>query len=222
MELVRYIHLNPLRAGLVTDLKALDSYPYSGHAVLMGKVDHGWQNMDKVLKLFGEKTGNARRAYRQFVKKGIEQGKRTDLTGGGLLRSVGGWSALKSLRSAKVFTKGDELILGDGDFVETVLKAANEAKERKYELQARGFSLSKVAARVADVLGVEKEMVWAFGRRRDIVQARSLLCYWAVRELGVTMISLSRHLDVSVTAICKAVARGEKLANENKYSLIDK
>jgi REP element-mobilizing transposase RayT len=222
LELVRYIHLNPLRAGLVTDLKALDSYPYSGHAVLMGKVDHGWQNMDKVLKLFGEKTGNARRAYRQFVKKGIEQGKRTDLTGGGLLRSVGGWSALKSLRSAKVFTKGDERILGDGDFVETVLKAANEAKERKYELQARGFSLSKVAARVAEVLGVEKEMVWAFGRRRDIVQARSLLCYWAVRELGVTMISLSRHLDLSVTAICKAVARGEKLANENKYSLIDK
>ena len=67
LELVRYIHVNPLWAGLVTDLKALDSYPYSGHAVLMGKVDHGWQNMDKVLALFGEKTGNARRAYRQLA-----------------------------------------------------------------------------------------------------------------------------------------------------------
>ena len=36
-EPVRYIHLNPLRARLVKDLKALDSYPYSGHSVLMGK-----------------------------------------------------------------------------------------------------------------------------------------------------------------------------------------
>jgi REP element-mobilizing transposase RayT len=222
LELVRYIHLNPLRAGLATDLKELDRYRYSGHGVLMGKVDHDWQNTDKVLKLFGEKIGNARRVYRQFVRKGIEQGKRTDLTGGGLIRSVGGWSALKALRATKVFTKGDERILGDGDFVETVLKAASEAKEKKYELQARGFSLSKVADRVAEVLGVEQEVVWAFGRRRDIVQARSLLCYWAVRELGVTMISLGRQLDLSVTAIGKAVTRGEKLAKANRYSLIDK
>jgi len=221
LELVRYIHLNPLRAGLVTDLKALDRYPYSGHGILMGKVNHDWQNTDKILKLFGEKAGNTRRAYRQFVKKGIEQGKRTDLTGGGLIRSVGGWSALKALRAAKVFNKGDERILGDGDFVETALKAANEAKERKYKLQARGFTLFKVADRVAEVLRVEEETVWAFGRRRDIVQARSLLCYWAIRELGVTMISLSRRLDLSVTAIGKAVIRGEKLAKENKYSLID-
>jgi len=221
LELVRYIHLNPLRASLVTDIKALDKYPYSGHGVLMGKIDYDWQNTNKVLKLFGERAGQARRAYRQFVKKGIEQGKRTDLTGGGLIRSVGGWSVLKALRAAKVFNKGDERILGDGDFVETVLKAANEARERRYALQARGYTLSRVAARVAEVLGVEEEKVWAFGRRRDIVQARSLLCYWAVRELGVTMISLSRRLDLSVTAIGKAVTRGEKLAKAKRYMLID-
>jgi len=143
-------------------------------------------------------------------------------TGGGLIRSVGGWAALKALRAARVFEKGDERILGDGDFVESVLKAANEAMERKYDLQAQGFTLSKVASRVAEVLGVEQEKVWAAGRHREIVKARSLLCYWAVRELGVTMISLSRRLDLSVTAIGKAVIRGEGLAKANKYSLIDK
>jgi len=79
-----------------------------------------------------------------------------------------------------------------------------------------------VASRVAEVLGVGQEKVWAAGRQREIVQARSLLCYWAVRELGVTMISLSRRLDLSVTAISKAVIRGERLAKANKYSLIDK
>ena len=222
LELVRYIHLNPLRAGLVPDLKTLDKYPYSGHSVLMAKVNCDWQNTDKVLKLFGEKSGTARRTYRQFVNKGIDQGKRTDLTGGGLIRSMGGWAAVKALRAAKVFEKGDERILGDGDFVERVLKSANEQMERKYDLRARGFSLTSVAVRVAEVLGVEQEKVWAAGRRREIVQARSLLCYWAVRELGVTMISLSRRLDLSVTAIGKAVIRGEKLAKANKYSLMDK
>jgi len=188
----------------------------------MAKVNCDWQNTDKVLKLFGEKSSTARRTYRQFVNKGIDQGKRTDLTGGGLIRSMGGWAAVKVLRAAKVFEKGDERILGDGDFVERVLKSANEQMERKYDLRARGFSLTSVAVRVAEVLGVEQEKVWAAGRRREIVQARSLLCYWAVRELGVTMISLSRRLDLSVTAIGKAVIRGEKLAKANKYSLMDK
>ena len=222
LELVRYIHLNPLRAGLVPDLKTLSGYPYCGHSVLTAKVKNDWQDTDKVLKLFGQKPSAARRAYKEFVKNGIDQGKRTDLTGGGLIRSMGGWTAVKALRAAKIFEKSDERILGDGDFVETVLAAANEAMERKYDLQARGFTLSKVASRVAEVLGVKREKVWAAGRQREIVQARSLLCYWAVRDLGVPMISLSRRLDISVTAISKSVIRGEKIAKAKKYSLIAK
>jgi REP element-mobilizing transposase RayT len=149
LELVRYIHLNPLRAKLVPDLKTLDRYSYSGHGVLMANVKKQWQDTDKVLKFFGQKAGSARRAYRAFVKKGINQGKRTDLTGGGLVRSAGGWAAVKALRAAKIFEKSDERILGNGDFVETVLAAAKEALERKYDLQSRGFTVDRVAARVA-------------------------------------------------------------------------
>jgi len=222
LELVRYIHLNPLRAKLVPDLKTLDRYSYSGHGVLMANVKKQWQDTDKVLKFFGQKAGPAKRAYRTFVKNGISQGKRTDLTGGGLVRSVGGWAAVKALRAAKIFEKSDERILGNGDFVETVLAAANETMEKKYDLQSRGFTVDRVATRVAEVLGVKQEDVWAAGRHREIVRARSLLCYWSVRELGVTMTSLSRLLNISVQAIGKSVIRGEKLAEAKKYSLTGK
>jgi len=221
-ELVRYIHLNPLRAKLVPDLKALDRFRYSGHHILIGKAENRFQDTEKILSFFGKKVGPARRAYRAFVEKGIRQGKRKDLTGGGLLRSIGGWTAVKALRAAKVFEKSDERILGDGDFVETVLAAANEAMVRKYELQSRGFTVDKVAERVSEVLGIKLEDVWAAGRHRETVRARSLLCYWSVRELGVTMTSLSRRLKISVQAIGKSVVRGEKLAKAHKYSLIGK
>ena len=221
LELVRYIHLNPLRAGLVPDIKTLDRYQYCGHSILMAKVNNNWQNTDKVLKLFGQKAGSARRAYRAFVEKGISQGKRTDLTGGGLVRSVGGWVAVKALRAAKIIEKSDERILGDSDFVETVLAEANEAKERKYDLLSRGFTVDRVAARVAELLGVNQEDVWAAGRHQRIVRARSLLCYWSVRELGVTMKSLSRLLNISIQAIGKSVIRGENIAKSKKYSLTD-
>ena len=71
LELVRYIHLNPVRANLVKAVDALGRYPYSGHSVLMGKVKNEWQETDGVLCMFSEKRGAARREYRTFVEKGI-------------------------------------------------------------------------------------------------------------------------------------------------------
>ena len=107
MELIRYIHLNPLRAGLVADLNELDKHPWCGHSVIMNKTVQPWQNIDYVYGLFSEQKRMARKRYRTFVEKGVSQGRRTDLTGGGLLRSSGGWTALKALRKAGIRVKGD-------------------------------------------------------------------------------------------------------------------
>jgi putative transposase len=74
LELVRYIHLNPVRAHLVEDLDELDRYAYSGHSVLLGKAKNSWQQTQQVLGMFGDKPGAARRAYRFFVEKGRELG----------------------------------------------------------------------------------------------------------------------------------------------------
>ena len=68
---------------------------YSGHSALMGKEKRDWQDTDKVLALFANRPSSARRGYRQFVEDGIEMGRRPELTGGGLIRSAGGWVALK-------------------------------------------------------------------------------------------------------------------------------
>jgi REP-associated tyrosine transposase len=56
LELVRYIHLNPLRARLVRDMTALDNYFICGHGETMGRHRKDWQDTDAVLRLFGEKT----------------------------------------------------------------------------------------------------------------------------------------------------------------------
>ena len=220
LELVRYIHLNPIRAGLVKGLDDLSRFPFSGHGVLMGKLKMAWQDTEGILQMFGERVGLARRRYNAFVEKGIGQGKRQDLTGGGLIRSAGGWEAVRTLGKERVFQKSDERILGNGDFVESVLKSAEEAMEKRYEIRSRGFDLEKTALRVAEVLGAGKEDVWGKGRSRRIVEARSLFCYWAVRELGVTMSSLASRIGISIAAVSKSVGRGEEFANARGYSLL--
>jgi hypothetical protein len=50
------------------------------------------------LKWFGKKEGEARNAYRTYVKKVVSEGRRPELVGGGLIRSQGGWSAVKAMR----------------------------------------------------------------------------------------------------------------------------
>jgi putative transposase len=220
LELVRYIHLNPIRAHLVGDLEELGGYPYGGHSVLMGKVKRSWQETQGVLAMFGEKPGAARRRYLAFAKKGLVQGRRQDLTGGGLLRSAGGWEGVRALREEKAYQRNDERILGDGDFVGRVLALANEAMERRYALKARGVDLSAIASRVSAVLGVKPEEVWAEGRYRHIVKARSLLCYWAVRELGVPMSSLSKKLGISIPSVSDSVSRGRRIAEAGGFRLV--
>jgi REP element-mobilizing transposase RayT len=220
LELVRYIHLNPIRAGLVKSPDDLCRYRFSGHSVLMGKVKRGWQDTETILGMFGKSLGTARRGYNMFVEGGISQGRRADLSGGGLIRSAGGWEAVKALKKERIFQKSDARILGDGDFVQGVLRSAEEAMERRYALRSRGLDLNKTALRVAEVLGMKEGEVWARGRYRKVVEARGLLCYWAVRELGVTMSSLARRLGISIPAVSKAVRRGEQLARAKNYSLL--
>jgi len=136
-------------------MKSLDKYQWCGHSVLMNKTKQEWQNVDYVYGLFSEKKKVARKQYRVFVEKGIRSGKRPDLTGGGLLRSIGGWTVIKDLRKAGIRVKGDERILGDSDFVENVLKSAEEKFEQKYELKAKGYDFNRLILRVAEVMNME-------------------------------------------------------------------
>ena len=82
LELTRYIHLNPLRGGLVQRLSDLRGYPWTGHAALLGVVDRAWQETATVLATFGPNRKSARQRYEEFIREGIAQGRRPELVGG--------------------------------------------------------------------------------------------------------------------------------------------
>ena len=215
-ELVRYIHLNPLRAKIVKDLKALKQYQWCGHSVLMGKVEAGFQDTAYVLRLFGQTTRVARRGYESFVSKGVEQGGRPDLVGGGLLRSVGGWAALKGFRDIGVRIKGDERLLGSSDFVERVLKQADEQLEEKYRLQMSVISLPALIEKVAHYFKIDPENLKSASKERPVTEARRVLCYIAVRKLGYKCTDVSKTIGISAVTVSKAVSLGSRLSQIGK------
>jgi putative transposase len=218
-ELVRYIHLNPLRANIVPDMKSLNRYPYSGHAVLMGENANEWQSAEFILGLFGDPISSARSSYERFVKKGIDEGKRPELTGGGLVRSAAGWSAPKWSRKAGFSQKSDERILGDRDFISGVLQEAKESLDRKYRLKSAGYDFNRIVQKVADLLGLHPQQAVTSGKRRNEVEARNIICYWASRELWLSQVYLAGKFGVTQSAICAAIQRGEKAVIEKGFKL---
>ena len=221
-ELVRYIHLNPLRAKLVPGIGNLNRYKYSGHSALMGKRKCEWQDTGYVLSYFGKRPADARRRYLSYVEAGVDEGRRPELVGGGLIRSLGGWvEARRSRRRGQDRVKGDQRILGESDFVLDVLSEADEKFDRYYELKSLGYNLKSVEQRVCEIYDIEPEDIYSKSREKIRAEARGLFCYWAVRELGYALTDLARRLNMSGPGVGYAVSRGEGIAKHHNYQLPD-
>ena len=139
---------------------------------------------------------------------------------GWLIRSLGGWEAVKRLRLKGLDrVKGDVRLLGEGDFVEDVLARAEEKFTREHELKKLGYGIEKIEQRVAEVMGIAVEEIRKAGRERYRVAARSLAIYWAVHELGVSGTALARRYSLTQPAMVFASRRGERIAAELKCEL---
>ncbi|WP_298438587.1 transposase [Geobacter sp.] len=200
LELVRYIHLNPLRAGIVSTLDELDRYHWSGHSVLMGNRKFDPQDTAEVILRFGTTPRAARKSYRNFVTDGASEGRREELIGGGLLRSQGGGVKGSEIESF------DERILGSGDFVEGV---------RQRALQEKGIvvkiPLDELVRRVCEHLDIEQQALLRPSKARAVAEARAVVCYLAVCELGYKGTEAGRLLRLGPTGVTLAVRRGESV-----------
>ena len=206
-ELVRYIHLNPLRAKLVKSLDQLDRYRWSGHGVLMGKVKNNWQNRDYVLKWFGKNEGQAKRAYGNYVKKAIDQGRRPELVGGGLIRSLGGWSAVKAMRRSGDRELSDDRILGSGEFVERIIKEADAKIKYQLPVKEQDQKINEFITKVCKSEKVSVKELKAGRRHQEASRVRAQIALGLVKTQGVALAEVARRLGVSTSAISKIIKR---------------
>ncbi len=210
LALIRYIHLNPIRAKIVTTLEQLDRYPWSGHRTLIGKTKQSWMDVDHVLSEFGATRRKAVNSYRRFVQEGLSQGRLPELTGGGLIRSKGGWSQVLSARRSGQKEEFDERILGGGDFVNAVLKEAEEKTNRQLKLRRSGKTIDKIIEEECKKVRVSANELKGGGRRRKVSTLRATIAKRGLDELGLSMAEIARHVGVTTSSIAKAVERLEE------------
>jgi REP element-mobilizing transposase RayT len=205
LELVRYINLNPIRAGVIKSMAELDRYRYCGHSVLMGRVEHEWQDRDYILRQFGKKEGEAKKRYREFVEAGIKEGRRPELIGGGLIRSQGGWSQVLTLRRKGKREISDERILGSGVFVERILQEAEERVRQQFRALNSGKNIEEIIRSTCRKEGISQAELQGGSRRGRIPEIRTKIARKLVKEEGVIMAEVARHLGVSTSALSKAI-----------------
>ena len=209
-ELVRYLHLNPLRAGLVPDLAHLDRYPWCGHAGILGRQCLPGQDRAAVLAWFGRTERTAIQAYRAYVREGLPQGRRPELVGGGLIRSLGGWAEVRAIRQRGERVLTDPRILGTGPFVERLL-AAGDARQARLPARAKQWrEVQALIRRRCRAARVGLTDLHQGSRRRRIAAVRGALAVHLVTQVGLSLADAARHLGVSTSGIAKAVTRAEQ------------
>ena len=206
-QLVAYIHLNPLRAGMVQSMVALKTYLFTGHSALMGKRIRPWQDTEFVLALFGRTVSEARRNLQEHVSKWSAKGRCPELTGGGLIRSAGGWNAIKEAARDGIRISSDERILGSSDFVETTLKHSGEVYGRRLRMKTAGIDLTAVVGAVCRYLQVGEKELESTTRRLEIARARALVSLIATRELSIPGSEVALRFNIDRSAVSRAAYR---------------
>jgi len=198
LELLRYIHLNPLRAGVVDSLESLDDYPWCGHRELLGKASRKLIVEDRVLSFFSKRRRAARQHYRQFIDDGMSAPV-AKLSTGGKRTSL---AIDPDLGDEDFF---DDRILGGGAFVEKILTLAGETATGPKN------SLAELIDQVGIFFGIDKSRLNRPGKERALVQAKSVICYVAVRELGMRGVEVAPALSFTPGAVSHAARRGEQI-----------
>ena len=216
LALIRYIHLNPMRAKMVKTIEELDRYPWSGHSAVMNKRECPWMDTDYVLVQFNDTTRRARNAYRRFVHEGIGMGRQPELIGGGLVRSLGGWSQVQSAQRKGQKTEYDERILGSGDFVTAIFKEAEEKQIRQLKLRRSGRTISDIIREECKQSKVRAEELTRGNKRCKVSETRMTIARRSRNELGLSGAEIARHLGVNTSSINRALARVTEVAGTGK------
>lgn len=196
MELVRYIHLNPVRARLVPDIQDLTSYRWCGHRQMMGRGKEQLITEDDIFALFARHKDAARKAYLQFLNDGLQQ-KSDKLSSGGRKAS----QALDdTLTDQDLY---DDRILGGGHFVERILEQT--------QLPEASKTVDDITALVAKHYNVDTDELFFPNKARTIASAKAVICYLATRRYRLAGTSVAKRLGITRSAVSRAAQRGQHL-----------
>lgn len=206
LELIRYIHLNPLRAGIVKDLSELERYAWTGHGVVLGKSDLAGQVVDEVLALFAGDRLKARTRYRRFIADGINKDLHEEVLG-------------KRTSGDEDRGHTDPRIFGDEEFTAKLL-----GRHEVHSRTEKTITIADIMTLVCEFYALDVAALSKNTRTEQVAKARSVICYLAARVAGLNGTWVGEQINLGRAGVSRAAMRGAVIIKEHPklLELIDK
>lgn len=193
LELVRYIHLNPVRAGLTRNL---NDYPWSSHQTYLGKKKHTFVEKSWLMNIISEDKASAIEEYSNFILSGIDKEP-----------------------EQRFYEVVDQRLLGSSEFIEEILQktVTKEEKRQKAFLSNKSYNGKKVnmvemrdiLEAISEITGISPQSILSESRERAVSDARSIFAYVAVRYTGFTSKALAKYLQKEESSVSNIIHRVE-------------
>jgi putative transposase len=208
-ELVRYVHLNPVRAGICKDLMGLKKYLWCGHGALMGHEGRTFQDVKTVLKRFGRTPEDARVNYHEFLMEGLK----IDFEDDNLVDLV-----RKSNSGEEGGRKVTCWVIGDRDFVEQAVASAEANHLRISRFEREGGNIENIVAGICQKFDITTELLKERHRGDVASDARKALAYIAAKKFRAPLMVIADYLGVGRTAVSAMSRSGREIVK--KYSIV--
>lgn len=203
-EMVRYIHLNPIRVGLCNTIMDLDKYPWSGHSAIVGMQSWQIQNTLDVLKRFGKQRKRAIAMYRTFLEAGLD--KHPEI-----------YSTIRknNLESENIHNTGC-WVIGNKEFVSKAITADNAKRMRLAQHAKEGITIEEVARRISKQWGLSDGEIKKRGRNNLRSEARKACAYICNRHYHFPVIQIAQYFNISSPSVSNMIVDGERFVKDNK------
>jgi REP element-mobilizing transposase RayT len=201
-QLIRYIHLNPIRSGIVQSIKKLTEYQWCSHIDIISQSRFEWLNKHEVLKRFGADKNTQKKEYLSFL-------------GGDHEQYAGAYDSSDGNEG-----NVDDRVMGDPVFVRRALKKDQSVRAHRARIKSRGVDLEYVAKKVAVAYNIDAADIRKKRRGCAQSEARSVFTYLAHKTLGVTWAALADWLGmISATGAYLAGNRGAEIIRVSNLNI---
>ena len=218
LQLVKYIHLNPLKAGMVDDFNSLGHYKWSGHGSLLGMQITSWQDVDFVLSKFNTSDKMPRLQYLKYIKEEMSDKETLKLIWGNYSLGRAGITAVSYDDAPDKWNRCCK-ILGSRKFALDVMKRLKDSgswpcRERQNVHDAIVIVLDWATER----WGVTLNSIRGNHRNPVLTNARAVIAWICWRQLGLSKTECAKLLHTSRSGASKAIVRGSLLAEDSTIS----
>lgn len=205
-ELVRYIHLNPLRAGLVRSVSELAEYPWTGHHAMIHGDEHIWHPVTRLLGEYSSDIEEGLKAYEAHLSVGIDREGDPILESGNA--RIGRRGITQTSGEGADQRRNDYVggILGSQEFAVGVSRLLDN---RRRQTRRRGETHTQVEAAISLVcsrFSIDQAKITSSAKASIVSSARRVIAR-LLSDIGLSRADIARRLYISQSAVTRLIIR---------------